>query len=119
MRRLSNYAKELKSSEKSPKLFHNILLCIHLPTILDQNLEADLWLSCLLQLSIIVLVVPCINKSLLGKRLASTCSVSIGDVPNSVSVFLPISQIAKTEDLVKGLDEFAQKIDVVFAVIFI
>ena len=61
--------------------------------------------------------------------LASVCSVSAEDVPNGVSgsflAHLPdfMKEIiwfkkAETENLVKGLDEFVQKIEVVADVIF-
>ena len=64
-----------------------------------------------------------------GERLASVCSVSVNDVPNGVSgIFLAHFpdlmkgmvwfKKAETEDVVKGLDEFAQRLDVVAAVIF-
>ena len=109
-----------KTSTEIPKYF----LCSHLSTILDRNHEADLWLSFLSQLSMIVMFMPCINKSLLGKRLANVCSISIDDIHNGVSgIFLALLadfmkkmkwfKKAETKDLVKGLDEFAQKLDVV------
>ena len=76
----------------------------------------------------IVIFVQCINKSLFGERLASICSVSVNDVPNSVSEIylahfpdfmkeMEWFKKVKTEDLVKGLDEFTQKLDVLAAVI--
>ena len=56
--------------------------------VIDRNPEADLRLSCLLQMSMIVIFMPCMNKSI-GKMLASVCSVSAKDVPNDVSgIFL-------------------------------
>ena len=72
---------------------------------------------------------PCINKSLQGKRLASACNALVDDVPNGVSgIFLAhfpdfMEEIkwfkkTETEDLMKGLDEFTQKLNVVAAVIF-
>ena len=96
---------------------------------MDRNLEADLWLSKLSQMSMVVIFVPCINKSLVGKRLASICSVLVDDAPNGVSgnFYSPFSRFhegdgivwkTETEDLLKGLDGFAQKLDVVAAVIF-
>ena len=57
--------------------------------VLDRNHEADPRLSCLLQMLMIVMFVPCMNKSPKGKRLASMCSVSAEDVLNGVSgIFL-------------------------------
>ena len=79
MKRVSNNAKEFESSEKPPEGFQSIFLCSHLSTILDNNLEADLWLSCLSQISMVEIFVPCINKSLPGKRLASICSLLVDD----------------------------------------
>ena len=97
--------------------------------ILDRNAEADLRLSCLLQISMIVTFVPCMNKSPIRKRLTGICIVSVEDVSNDVSgiflVHLPdfMKEMvwfkkAKTEDIVKGLDKSVQKIDVITAVIF-
>ena len=90
---------------------------------LYRNLEADLQMSCLSQMSMIVIFMPCINKSLLGKRLASICLMvfffgiflaHFQDFMNKMEWF----KKAETEDLVKGLDEFAHKLDVVVAVIW-
>ena len=61
----------------------------------------------------IVIFVPCMNKSPIGKRLASVCSVSIDDVPSGISGILLAHlpdflkevvcfQKAETEDVVKG-----------------
>ena len=69
------------------------------------------------------------NKIPIGKRLTSVCSVFAEDVPNGVSgVFLAHLldfmkdmvwfKKAEMEDLVKALDKFIQKFDVVAAVIF-
>ena len=77
----------------------------------------------------IVIFVPCINESLLGKRLASTYSVLVDDVPNGGSgIFLAhfpdfMKEMvwlkkAEIENLLQGLDEFAQELDMVAAVIF-
>ena len=126
---VSNNAKEFKSYEKPPEGFKSIFFCSHLSTILDRNLKADLQVSCLLQMSMMVIFVPCIHKSLLGKRLASICSVLVDDDPNGVSgIFLAhlpdfMKEMvwfkkAETEDLMKGLDEFVQKLGVIAAVIF-
>ena len=69
------------------------------------------------------------NKGPIKKRLANVCNVSVNDVPNGVPGFF-LSHLpdlmnemvwfkkAHTEVLVKGLDEFVQKHDVVAAVIF-
>ena len=80
-------------------------------------------------MSMIVVFVPCINKSLLEKRMASVCSDLVDDVSNVISrIFVAHfpdfmkkiiwSEKAKIENLVKGLNEFPQKLDVVSAVIF-
>ena len=69
------------------------------------------------------------NQSLVGKKLARVSSALIDDVPNGVSGivlahfpdFMKVMvwfKTAKTEDLVKGFEEFSQKLDVVNAVIF-
>ena len=59
------------------------------------------------------------NKNPIGKRLSSICSISAEDVPNGISgIFLVWYKKAKTEDLVKSLEEFVQKLDAVAAVIF-
>ena len=69
------------------------------------------------------------NESLFGKRIASVSSVSFDYVPNGVpGIFVAhfpdlIKEMgwfkkAKTEDVVKGLDEFYQKLDVAAAIIF-
>ena len=66
-----------------------------------------------------------INKSSIGKRLAGVCSVSINNISNVIfGIFtahlheMAWFKKAETEDIVKGLDKFAQKLDVVAAVIF-
>ena len=129
MKGVAKTSKDYKKDEKRPEVFQRLFLCSHLSTLLNRNLEADLQLSCLSQMSMIVIFVPCMNKSLIGKRLASLCSVSVDDVPNGVSgIFLAhlpdfLKEMvwfkrAETEDLVKGLGEFIQKLDVVSAVIF-
>ena len=77
----------------------------------------------------IVIFVSCMNKSSIWNRLASICSVSVEDVFNSVSgiflAYLPDLmremvwfEKAKTENTVKGLDEFTQKLALVAALIF-
>ena len=76
----------------------------------------------------IVIFVPCINKSTTVKRLVSLCSLSVDDFSNSVfGIFFAhhpdfmkeMEWLKKddTEDLVKGLGEFTQKLDVVAAII--
>ena len=73
--------------------------------------------------------VPSMNISLFGKRLANAFSVSVDDVPMGFSgIFLThFSDFmkdmdwlkkAETEGLVKGLNELAQKLDVIASVIF-
>ena len=54
--------------------------------VLDRNPEADIRLSCLLYMLMIVIFVPCMYKSPILKRLARICSVSVEDVPNCISV---------------------------------
>ena len=129
MKGVANTSKDYKKEEKDPEGFQNIFFCSHLSTILDRNLVADPWLSCLSQVSMIVIFVPCMNESPIGKRLASICSVSAEDVPDGVSgtflAHLPdfMKEMvwfkkAETEDVVKGLDGFVHKLDVVAAAIF-
>ena len=65
--------------------FQHLFVCSHLSPILDGYFDADLQLSCLSRISIIVIFVSSMNKSLFGKRLASVCSVSVDNVPNVVS----------------------------------
>ena len=89
MKEVANNSKDYKKAEKGPEGFQSLFLCSHLSMVLNKNPEADLRLSCLLQVSMIVIFVLCINKSPIGKRLTSICSVSIKDVPNGVSgIFL-------------------------------
>ena len=65
------------------------LFLLPLITIWDRNLEHDLQLSCLPQMSTIVIFVPSMKSSLFVKTLASVSSVSVDDVPNGVSgIFL-------------------------------
>ena len=94
MKEVANTSKDYKKNEKGPEAFQSLFLCSYLSTVLDRNPEADLRLSCLSQMSMIVMYVPCINKSPIGKRLASICSVSAEDVPSGVSgIFLAHLQI--------------------------
>ena len=89
MKGVANTSKDYKKDKKGPEGFKNLFLCSQLSTLLDRNSEADLRLSCLLQMSLIVIFVPCMNKCPIEKRLASVCSVSVDNVPNSVSgIFL-------------------------------
>ena len=129
MKEVANISKDYKKKEKGLEIFQSLFLCFHLSMALGRNPEADIRLSCLLQMSIIVIFVPCMNKSPTGKRLANVCSVSAQDVPNGFSgIFLAHLpdfmkemvwfEKTETKDLVKGLDEFVQKLDVVAAVIF-
>ena len=80
-------------------------------------------------MSMIVIFVPCIKRSLLGKRLASTYSALVDDVPNGVSgnFLAHFPDLMKemvwfekveTEEGLKALDECAKKLDVVAAAIF-
>ena len=49
----------------------------------------------------IVIVVLCIHKSFLGKRLVNICSVSVYGVPNGVTgFFLPIFQFHEGDGMV-------------------
>ena len=126
MKEVANTSKDCKKDEKYPEIFQSLFLCSHLSTVVYRNPEADLRLSCLLQISMIVIFVLCMKKSY-RKRLDSMCNDSVEDVPNDVSgIFLAhlpdfMKEMAwfkkaKTEDLVKVLDEFIQKLDVVAAV---
>ena len=76
-----------------------------------------------------VIFVPCMNKSCIGKRLASICSVSVEDGPSGISgIFLAhlpdFTKVmiwfkkGKTENLVEGIEKFIKELDVVAAVIF-
>ena len=84
MKIVFNHAKEYKKDEKPQEGFQQLFLCSCLSTILDRNSEADFRLSCLSQMSMIAIIVPYMNKSPIGKRQASICSVSVNDVPNVV-----------------------------------
>ena len=117
MNEVANTQKIIKRMKKVT--FQNLFLCSHLSTVLDRNPE----------MSMFVIFVPCMNKSPIGRRLASIYSVSAEDVPNGASgIFLAnLSDFMKemvwfkkteTKDLVKGLDELVQKLDVVASVIF-
>ena len=89
MKEVANTSKDYEKNEKGQEGFQSLFLCSHLSMVLDRNPEADLRLSCLLQISMIVMFVPCMNKSPTGKRLASICSVSVEDVSYGVSeIFL-------------------------------
>ena len=127
MRGVSNNAKQFESYKKPPEGLQSLFLCSHLSTIEIEILK--LTSVCPVQMSMFLIFLSFRNESLLGKRLASVCSVSVEDVPNGVSgLFLAhfpdfmkeMVQFTKaeTEDLMKGLDEFTQKLDVVAAVIF-
>ena len=80
---------------------------------LDRILEADLQLSSLSQMSMVVIFVSFINKRLLGKGLAILCSVSVYDDLNGVSgIFLVhllgfIKEMVwlKNIEAVKGLND--------------
>ena len=69
--KVSKHADDSESSENPPDQFQRHFVFSHLLIILDINLEADHWLSCLSQMSMIVKFVPSINKSLYGKRLTN------------------------------------------------
>ena len=92
-----NHAKEYKKDEK-PQEGLKLFLCSHLSTILDGNLEADLWLSCLSQMSMIVIFAQCRNTFPIEKRLSNTCSISVDDVPNGVSC--PSSRFHEGDEMV-------------------
>ena len=95
MKAVSNHAKEYEKDEIPQEGFWQLFWCFRLSTILDRNPEADLRLSCLSLMSLIVIFVPCINKSPTGKGLASVCSVSFDDVSNCfLEFFLSIFKIS-------------------------
>ena len=64
MKEVGNTSKDYKKDEKGPEGFLSLFLCSHLSMVLDRNPEADLRLSCLLHVSMIVIFVPCMNKVL-------------------------------------------------------
>ena len=51
----------------------------------DRSLEADLYLSCLSQISMTVIFAPYINKSLFGKSIKTASSFPVDDVPYGIS----------------------------------
>ena len=89
MKEVANTSKDYKKNEICPETFQSLFLCSHLLTVLNRNPETDHRLSFLLQMSMIVIFMLCMNKGLMGKRLASICRVSAEDVLNGVSgIFL-------------------------------
>ena len=85
----SNDAKDSEHCENPPNQFQRQFICAHLSSILDRNLHAELWLSCISQMLMDVIFVPFYEKNLFGKRLASSFNIPIADVPNGVSeIFL-------------------------------
>ena len=81
MQEVSSHAKDSESSENYLDQVQHHFACSYLSTIFDRKLEADLWLSCLSQMSMIAIFVPSMKKV----NLASVCSVSVDDVSNCVS----------------------------------
>ena len=56
VKKVANMSKDYKKDEKSSSKIPKSILCYHLSMILDRNPEADLRLSCLLQMSMVPMV---------------------------------------------------------------
>ena len=63
MKSVFYHSKEYKKGNKTPEGFQQLIQCSHLSIIQDENLEADLQLSCISQMSMLVIFMPCIDKS--------------------------------------------------------
>ena len=84
MSQFTKKAENSESSENNPDQFQQHFACSYFSSIFDRNFETEHQLSCLSQMSMIVIFVPSMNKCLFGKRLAETCSVLVDDVPYGV-----------------------------------
>ena len=100
LREVSKHTKDLESSENLLDGLQYLFVSSHFSMILDRNLEAELQLSYLTQMSMIKIFVLSMNKSQFVKRLANVCSVPVDDVLDGVSgIFL-----AYFPDFMKEMD---------------
>ena len=116
LNQLSESTEDYRNFNNYPYQFQQCFTCFRLSLILDGNIQTDLWLPCLSKMSMIVIFMPCSNKSLFGERLATASSVIfLIDFPAFMKEMERL-KISETEHVINRLDESVWKIHVINAV---